>query len=38
MTQMAMEVVAGDNQGSGKWLADYAGHYPRGMMNDESMV
>jgi hypothetical protein len=38
MTYMTMEEVVGDNQGSGEWLADYADHCPRGMMNNESMI
>jgi hypothetical protein len=32
-----MAVMAGDNQGSGKWLADYVDHCPRGRMIDEGI-
>jgi len=38
MAYMAMEEVVGDNQGWGKWLADYADHCPREMMNNDSIV
>jgi hypothetical protein len=32
-----MAAMAGDNQGSGKWLADYIDHCPRGRVIDEGI-